>query len=82
MDCSTKDCIDSNFCDRDTRLATVVAGYQALLESGQRPDRTAFLLQHSEFAEELVPCLEALEFVGNLVPTAYKLLSNVQVLNK
>ena len=70
MDRATKYNIDSNFSDRETRIAIVVAEYQAMLESGLSPNRTAFLLQHAELAEELAPCLEALEFVGRIVPAS------------
>ncbi len=67
---SKNDKVDSNFGDRDKRIAVAVAEYQAMLESGLGPDRTAFLLLHAELAEELAPCIEALEFVGRLVPVS------------
>lgn len=60
--------IDSNFGGRESLMASALAEYQAMLESGQGPDRTAFLLPYAELAEELAPCLEALEFVGRIVP--------------
>ncbi len=51
-----------------SRIAALVAEYQAMLMAGHTLDRTEFMRKHADFAEDLAPCLEALEYVGRVVP--------------
>jgi len=47
----------------DSRVARAVEEYLALLKSGQRPDREAFLARDPAIAKALAECLEGLEFI-------------------
>lgn len=54
--------------DTEAEIAKAVSEYQQLVESGQRPDRVRFLEQHVAIAAELEKCIEAIEFVGRVLP--------------
>ncbi len=45
----------------DPRVLAALDEYLAALEAGQKPDRQAFLAQHSAVAEKLADCLEGME---------------------
>ena len=47
--------------NRDAQLESAMAEYLALLESGQQPDRAAFLSAHTDLAPELEPILIRIE---------------------
>lgn len=46
---------------QEEKVLRLVQDYQAALESGQRPNRQAFLAAHAELADDLLPYLEALD---------------------
>ena len=50
---------------RDDRLAEVLEGYLASAESGSPPSRTLLLEKHPDLAEDLVACLDTLDFIGH-----------------
>ncbi len=52
----------------DPRLRATVQDYLAALEAGQRPDRQAFVAQHPDLADVLLPYLEALDAVHGASP--------------
>ncbi len=52
----------------DPRLIDAVRAYQAALERGDRPERTAFLSQHADIASELAECLDGLDLLHRTVP--------------
>ncbi|HEY7312770.1 MAG TPA: serine/threonine-protein kinase [Gemmataceae bacterium] len=45
----------------DPRVIEALDEYLAALESGRKPDRSAFLARHAEIAEALAECLEGIE---------------------
>jgi len=47
--------------EADPRLVELARDYLAQLESGQRPDRQAYLNRYPELAEEAAECLDGLE---------------------
>ena len=49
--------------DGNPQLVAAMDAFLAELESGNVPDREAFLSGYSEIADELRPCLDALAFV-------------------
>ena len=52
----------------DPRLLEALRQYQAALETGAKPNRRAFLAQHTEVAAELAECLDGLDFLHSAVP--------------
>ena len=52
----------------DPRLVEALREYQAALESGTLPDRTAFLARHNEIAPALAECLDGLDFLHSAAP--------------
>ncbi len=68
MDRPTVEDLDQQTPDRDDRIAALMVEYQAMRATGNGVDRATFLIQHAEFAAELGPCLEAIDFVGRIVP--------------
>jgi serine/threonine protein kinase len=51
----------------DPRLKEAVEGYLAELESGKRPDRTAYLLRYPDLRDPLARCLDGLELIHGAV---------------
>lgn len=47
----------------DPRVAQALEEYEALLQSGQRPDRREFLARHADVADALTGCLQSLEML-------------------
>src|SRR5207244_3260980 len=47
----------------DPQLVRAMEEYAELLQTGPRPDRSAFLARHVAIADVLVRCLDGLEFV-------------------
>src|SRR5579883_1762268 len=47
----------------DERLSKAAQEYLAILESGKRPDRRAFLERHPELGKELEGCLESIDLL-------------------
>ena len=72
MSDSSKDSIETLSGDRDMKIASIVAEYQVLLESGQNPDRSLFMTKHHVFADELTACFDAVEFVQRHAPALHK----------
>ncbi|MFO0943022.1 MAG: hypothetical protein U0930_19975 [Pirellulales bacterium] len=56
----------------DSHLAAIVAEYQSLLDSGRIPSQEEFLQKYPEYAVELLPYLEAIDFVGRAIPQTVK----------
>jgi serine/threonine protein kinase/Tfp pilus assembly protein PilF len=55
----------------DPRIAAALQEYLAELESGQKPDRCAYLSRHPDIADTLADALDGLEFVhGAILPRA------------
>jgi hypothetical protein len=52
----------------DPRVIAAVEAYLAALETGHKPDRQAFLLEHADIAGVLAECLDALQFVHSVTP--------------
>ena len=71
MSDSPENSIDSLSSDRDMQIASIVAEYQSLLESGKNPDRQLFLTKHRVFEDELTACFDAVEFVQRLAPALH-----------
>src|SRR5579884_2526939 len=51
----------------DPRVRDAVQEYQALTETGRRPDRDEFLAQHGSIAHVLAECLDGLDFLHGIV---------------
>jgi serine/threonine protein kinase len=54
--------------DDDARLIRAVQDYTVALESGQKPDRAAWLARYSDLGEEFAQCLEGLEILHQAAP--------------
>ena len=52
----------------DPRLLDAVREYQTSLESGQKPNRTAFLARFPDIATELADCIDGLDFLLTTAP--------------
>jgi WD40 repeat protein/serine/threonine protein kinase len=52
----------------DPRVIQAVEAYLAALEAGHKPDREAFLQQHTDVAGVLAECLDGLQFVRAATP--------------
>ena len=53
---------------RERRVNLALERYLTDLEAGRKPDREAFLAQHADLRDELVECLDGLEFLHQAAP--------------
>jgi serine/threonine protein kinase len=58
--------------DEDPRIAAALQEYQALLESGRRPDRAAFLARYPDVAMTLAEAVDGLDFLVGAVGPRFR----------
>jgi hypothetical protein len=49
-----------------SRVAAALEAYLEVLRAGRAVDRDAFLIEHSAIADQLAPCLDALELIQSV----------------
>jgi serine/threonine protein kinase/tetratricopeptide (TPR) repeat protein len=54
----------------DPRVVAALDEYMSAVEKGNRPARDEFLSRHSDVADVLTPCLDGMEMLHNLEPSA------------
>ena len=54
----------------DTLLIEAMREYQAEIDAGRAPERSAFLARHPAVTHELADCLDGFRYLHNLLPIA------------